>query len=136
MREYYQRLINYLELLPEGITIIPIQKGLTFNLEVVRVENQIVGVNVSNLSENFLKIEALEIAIDFIHRSPNHSARRGNNMSGPIAQPINTIDAHVAHLAYNISIGTNALKRITHIAGILIAANVCVYNRPFLTLID
>ena len=136
MREYYQRLINYLENLPEGITIIPIQNDRNFNLEVVRVGNQITGVKVSNLSQPIINIEVFEVAISFIYFSPNRSANRGNNTKGPITQPINTIDAHVAHIAYGIIPGTNALRRITHIAGILIAANVCAYNRPCLNLLD
>ena len=133
---YYERLLTYLNSLTSGQTIIPTVRG-SFQLVVERENNEITGITVTGLrADPFIRIEAFEKAIQFIYESPNHTALRGNNTNGPLMFPINTIDAYVAHYAYDIPIGTNALRRITHIAGLLIAANVCEYNRPYLKIRD
>jgi hypothetical protein len=140
MQDYYQRLINYLTNLPDGITIIPKQGG-TFNLEVVRVGNQISGVKVSNLrSKPFLPIEVFRVAIESMYNSQNRTVSLGNAKGdGPLGNglEINSIEGLVARKVYNIPIGKHAFMRITPIRRILEAALVCVSHQPKkLTLVD
>ena len=138
--QYYQNLLNYLEQLPEGIAQIPMQ-GSAFNLEVVRVDNQITGVNVSNLGNNpFLPIAVFQVAIETMYNSPDSTAPLGNAIGdGPLGNglEINSIEGQVAHRVYNIQIGNHAFMRITPIRRILEAALVCSSHNPgYLSLIN
>jgi len=137
MQNYYQRLINYLEHLPVGITIIPKQGG-TFNLEVIKgVDNQITGVRVSNLSQPFINIAAFEVALKYMYNSQDHTARIGNTRGGRLIEPMNSIDEQVAHFSYGKNAGDNCISRRTPIHRILEAAGVCVSKRRgYLTLKD
>lgn len=100
-----------------------LQGDNSFTVTVVKHQNQITGVSVSNLgNQPFLPIELFRLIIEFLSTCPNNKAPKGNAITAQVGHPgmeTNTVEGLVAHFYYNVPVGIYAFSRITPLANVL-----------------
>jgi hypothetical protein len=125
MPPYYIKYKQFLKWLVNIETTINLnlQGNNSFSMTVVRHNNQIIGVEVSNLGATpFLPIEIFRMTFEFLSTREDNRATKGNAIQAPVGNPgmeLDTIEGLIAHNYYNTQLGTYAFSRITPIANIL-----------------
>jgi len=110
-----------------GTISVPNQRGNEFTATL-----QDDGISVNNLGNASILHWAVFTAVVRLLNENDGQADKGNAMEqclGDPDLPLDSIEGYVAHEVYGKQVGDTILRRITPIAGILIAAGICV-NLP------
>lgn len=106
-----------------GKAVIPLMKGGSF---IARADEK--GVWVSNLGTSPLVPWRVFEEIVHLMMQNGGYAKRGDAMNyrlGEAGLPLDSIEGHIAHVAYNKQPGGSVFRRVTPIAAILVWAGIC-----------